>query len=256
MILSFFYSISYNIIMKYRTEQNYNVTLNPISNITIFVEIAKANLIVPKPPIYEDENGRLMENPFHPAYHDALSVYDLQRHLIAFDAIVKLCITLNDKFDEHEYLDAFNIVKKINLVSSTETLTSWFLKNYVLTQNDIQHIVLNTLLTENQVASIFNSIRITRDGQDIHRTPIKNSITTNIDTDAIVIAGYQIVSPIDEIKAAHFSSINWQSWQRCEVSLEEKATAVALYRLDRVVEAHSNDVVQIHQERESRKRAK
>lgn len=243
-------------LMQYKTERGYNITLNTTSNISIFGEISKAKLVIPKPPIYLDDDGKELDNPFHPTYHDAISVYDLQRHQVAFDGIIKLCLTLNDRFDEKQYQQAFAILKNSKLVSSIETLQTWFIKNYVLSDTDLQFVVSNTLLTENKVADIFNSIRVTRDGQDIHSTYIKNAITTNIETDAIVICGYQLVSPLDEIKAAQFSMMNWQEWLRCEISLEEKATAVALYRLDRVVENHSNDVVQLHQERESKKKNK
>lgn len=242
--------------MLHKTERGFNITLNPTSNISIFGEISKAKLVIPKPPIYEDEDGKLHDNPFHPDYHDALAVYDLQRHHVALDGIVKLCLTLNDKFNEADYIEAFRILQINKLISINETLSSWYIKNYVLAESDLQFVISNTLLTETRVADIFNSIRVTRDGEDIHRKHIKNAISTNIETDAIVIAGHQLVSPLDEIKSAQFSMMNWQEWLRCDISLEEKATAVALYRLDRVVENHSNDVVQLHQEKESRKRSK
>ena len=50
--------------------------------------------------------------------------------------------------------------------------------------------------------------------------------------------------------------INWQEWLRCDISISEKATAVALYRLDKIMETHTSDVLQIHQEREARKKNK
>jgi hypothetical protein len=242
--------------MFYKTEKGYELKLIEKANITIFGEIARAKLPIPKPPIYIDEEGRELENPFHPIYHDALAVYDLQRHQIANDAIIKNCVELITKVKLEKYEDAFSILNVCGLNKSNDTLESWYLKNYVLTPFDIYKIVENTLLTETLVSSIFNSIRVTRDGIDIHRANVKNAIQTHIETDAIVIVGHQLVSPLDEIKAAQFSMINWQEWLRCEVGLEEKATAVALYRLDRIVETHSNDVVQIHQEKEARKKNK
>ena len=242
--------------MEYKTEKGFELELIPTANITIFNVIAKAKLIVPKPPIYVDENGVEMENPFHPVYHDALAIYDLQRHQVANDAIIANCVRLKTKVNYDRYKRTFSIVKTSGIDLTNSTIQEWYLKNYILTLYDMSKIVENTLLTETLVSSIFNSIRVTRDGIDIHRANVKNAIQTHIETDAIVIAGHQIVSPLDEIKAAQFSMVNWQEWLRNELTLEEKATAVALYRLDRIVETHSNDVVQIHQEREARKRQK
>ena len=183
-------------------------------------------------------------------------MFDVQRHQIANDAIIQHCVRMKTKVNYDKYKRQFAIIRASGFDSPLTSIENWHLKNYVITQFDMTKIVENTLLTETLVASIFNSIRVTRDGIDIHRANVKNAIQTHIETDAIVIAGHQLVSPLDEIKAATFSMINWQEWLRCEVSLEEKATAIALHRLDRVVETHSNDVIQLHQEREARKRQK
>jgi len=240
----------------YCSLSGHKLALKSVANIAIFSEIAKAKLVVPKPPTFIDEEGRELEHPFHPLYHDALSVYDLQRHLVASDAIVKLCVSFAQDFNLNEFKEAFDIAQSSVFSRTGDTLESWVLKTYVLTDFDMARIVEKTLLTETLVSAIFNSIRVTRDGVDIHRANVKNAIQTHIETDAIIIAGQQLVSPLDEIKAAQFSMMNWNEWLKCEIGLDEKATAVALYRLDRVVETHSNDVVQLHQEREARKKAK
>lgn len=183
-------------------------------------------------------------------------VYDVRRHQVAIDAIIANCIELQTKLDCEQYRESFNIMQSSKFISQDETLEMWYMKNFVLEDIDMVNLVVNSLLTEQLVADIFNSIRVTRDGMDIHSAHLRNAIQTHIETDSIVIAGMQLVSPIDEIKAAQFSMINWQEWLRCELTLREKATAIALYRLDRILETHTNDVLQIHQEKEARKRNK
>lgn len=242
--------------MVFKSERGVEIELIPTANIAIFSHIADVNLVIPKPPTFIDDDGRVLENPFHPAYHDALAVFDVQRHQTASDAIIKCCVRLVYKSDLSKYSDSYQALVDGKLISKLETLEEWYIKTFILTTNDMVTIVQNTLLTEQLVSTIFNSIRVTRDGTDINRVSIKNAIQTHIETDAIVVAGMQLVSPLDEIKAAQFSMINWQEWLRGETSLKEKATAVALYRLDRIIETHSNDVVQLHQERESRKKSK
>ena len=241
--------------MQYTTVKGYTLDLSPIANITIFQYMSKSGLKAPGIPIYVDDNGKEMENPFHPIYHDALIIYDIQRHQVALNGILANCVKLQNKI-QLQYQESFDILNKNNFLDKHETFEIWYLKNFILEDEDITEIIQNTLLTEQAVSSIFNSIRVTRDGMDISKTHLRNAVNTNIETDSLVIGGLQLVSPIDEIKAAQFSMINWQEWLRCDISISEKATAVALYRLDKIMETHTSDVLQIHQEREARKKNK
>lgn len=241
--------------MEYTSELGHYIILNQISNIEVFEYIAESGLKVPKPPTYETDDGRIEENPFHPIYNDALAVYDLQRHQLALDAIVALCLSIKN-IEYIEYKPQFEVLKKSGILDKRETIEQWVIKNYILTDKDMYYIVQNTLLTESRVSGIFNSIRVTRDGINIHEAHVKNAISTNIDTDSIVVYGHQLVNPIDEIKACQFSMMQWLDWLDGKISLKAKATAIALYRLDRIIDTHNNDAVQIYQERESRKNSR
>lgn len=242
--------------MLYKTERGFDVELIPTSNIEIYKSIANENLVTPKVPTYIDEDGKVLDNPFSPQYNDAMAVFDVIRHQIANDAIIHKCIKLISKIDIERYRDSYLTLYESDLLAKSETLERWYLKNFVLTANDMTYIVQNTLLTEQRVAIIMNSIKVTREGIDIFKVNIKNAIQTRIEVDAIIVCGMQLVSPLDELKAAQNSMLNWQLWLSGDVSLEDKAVAVALFRLDKTIDLHSSDVVQQHQEREARKKNK
>jgi len=48
--------------------------------------------------------------------------------------------------------------------------------------------------------------------------------------------------------------VDWIKWYRCEYSLREKATTIGLYRLNRLMESHQEDAVQIESEKRSKKK--
>ena len=242
--------------MLYKTENGYNVELTPIANIEVYKYISRVKLVTPKVPVYEAEDGRLLENLFSPQYNDALAIHDFQRHQIARDAIINKCVRLITKTDLEMYEEPFKALVSAGLVSANESLESFFIKSYVLTENDLSYIVENTLLTEYRVSTIMESIRVTRENVNIFQVHLKNAIQTRIEVDAIVVGGHQIVSPLDELKAAQNSMQDWTKWLSGEISLEEKSVAVALYRLDRTIEMHSSDAVAIAQEKEARKKNK
>lgn len=242
--------------MLYKSERGYDFELKPIANIEIYKCIANSNLVMPKVPIYEDEEGRKLENPFSPDYASAMTVYDVQRHTVANDAIVKMCLKLVTNVNLDIYRDSHEALKASGLINKDETIEEWFIKTFIITPKDMFIIVQNTLLTEQLVSSIMESIKVTREGTDIHRFNIKNAIQTRIEVDAIVVGGMQLVSPIDEIRAATFSMMNWVEWLSGSIQLQDKAVAVALHRLDRVMEMHSSDAVNLHQEREARRKNK
>lgn len=246
--------------MKYKTSTGFEVELKQIPNITIFEYIADCNLVVPKPPLWERipaSNGQPAvwePNEYHPLYHDAMLVYDVQRHNVAINAIVSSCFEISDKSQFDSYIPLYAIAKRF--LSKYETFETWVLRNFIVTDADLMTQVDNCILTEQRVGRIFSSISVKRDGINIHQANLKHAVNTNIDVDAIVIAGYQLVSPLDELRGCNFSGMEWQSWLRCEYTLKEKASAIALMRLDKTIETHNNDAVQIFSEREAKRKNK
>lgn len=232
------------------------MNVKEVSNISIFQFISSLNLVVPKPPIVELDDGRMMENVHNPLYNDALLVHDIERTNAAFFGVVRLCLTLDNEPELEQYRLQYETMK-LHKLTKGMNFEEWVIVNFVLEDaNDTSSLTQLAVLTETVVAGIFNSIKVTRDGGDIHKTQLRNAISTGIETDSIVIAGQQLVSPLDEYRACNETGMSQDKWSRCEYTMLEKATAIALYRLDKVIETHSNDIVQIHQERESRKKKK
>lgn len=236
--------------MHTTTGINYELTLS--ANQYIFIEVSKSSLKAPKPPLwYNEQTDRWMDNEFHPLYKDSLMVYDVARHDEVWNAILKICVKL-PKFDYEQYRLQYSTISTLDI--DNLDIKTWVKKYFIFTSPlDQQYITRNALLCESRVHAIFSSIRVTRGGQDINSVNIKHAIQTGINTDAIVIAGEQLVSPLDEIKACRFAHMDWQHWLNGKYTLDEKASAIALHRLDNTVETHQNDAVQIYQEAQSKK---
>ena len=240
--------------VEFETKDGVELSLTTISNIDIFTYLADYGLVIPIMPMSKLDDGRIVPNPHSPLYNDALMVYDVSRHNAALDGIISLCIDIVDTIPLKQYQRVFERMVAYGIDKGVDTLEHWYIKYVALTDiDDKARLTQLVLLTETLVSGIFNSIRVTRGGDDIHKVHLKNAIRTDIQYDNIVIAGQQLVSPSDEASACIWSLLSRIDWNKGKYSLKEKATTIALYRLNKVVETHNNDVVQIHQEKESRK---
>lgn len=62
----------------------------------------------------------------------------------------------------------------------------------------------------------------------------------------------ELVSPYEEREACRFSNYNWATWE--DLPVEERATCVAHYRLNRLIQAHQQDAISREVERRNRER--
>ena len=249
-----------------RDEQMYIVTqrgirlgIREVPNVLVFNAIANSDntskVIEPKVPMYYiDEQDKWVENPHHPLYHDALNVYATRKELVIFDTILHMSILFDDYLlEKREWKEYYDLLQLQGVLPIYTDERISYLKYFALTSDiDKGNLTKNVLLTESLVYRTFNSIHVTRDAQDIHTAPLRNSVDTNIEIQPIIIGGEQLVNPLDEYLACTESNMNWVSWIRCEYSLPEKAATMALYRLNKIRDIHSDDAVQIQVERKNK----
>lgn len=232
------------------------LAVTEIANIAVFSEITKLNLAIPQIPIYKDEEtGREYENPHHPQYVDSLLVYEARKSAFAFEILLRKCVEFDRRYLR---MHAWQRVKEfINLqkIFELESEEIDFLRFFAFDNPDDRSLLANeVLLTESRVHGIFQTIQVSRGGVDINRAHLKHSVDTGISQQPIIVGNVQLVSPVDEFQTASESGMLWSNWVRCEYTLDEKASAIALHRLNNAIKLHSNDSVQEHAEREARKK--
>lgn len=231
------------------------IRIREIPNLRIFQGIAKSNLILPLPPTYEMDDGRIVENPHHPLYHDALTLYEIQRANIAFEVLLQNAIEFDfAEMNRPSWSNRWKSMQKSKFMKVKDPEHFVFLKEFAISQDEKALITRNAILHEQEVYDIFKSIVVTRNGMDIHSVGLVNSVDINIAIDSIIIEGYQLVSPLDEAKACIAFGMNWIEWQT--YSNTDKANVIALYRLEKTIEAHKDDIVQIESERKSKSKGK
>lgn len=242
--------------MIYTLKSDIPISIQQVANIHIYMGIYKNGIAAPLPPSYTTPDGRTLDNTFHPAYHDMLQAYELQKNDVGFTMLLEKGVTIDKCYMQSPKW------KKIYKANRKNPLLGWdnqseavvFLKNFALTDdNEKQELTKLICLTETDVFQVFNAIQIKRDGFDILKANIRNAVNTGITIDELVINGHQLVNPLDEKAACASSNMDWQKWMDCTYSIEEKAIAVGLWRLESVKETHQNDAVQIESERKSKK---
>lgn len=226
--------------------------LNPISNVQLFNHHQDIDIPVPKVPTYWDEyNDVERENPQHPDYYDAINVYNTRCMNYLFDIIIEKYISIEPSCLENEqWKRLFSILKKQPSLQLLNTEANNYIKYYVLKDIMLKGQLANALvLTEQRVLHTFNSIETYRAGINIHEFDLKNTIDTQITSSTVFLGDQQIVSPLDEYKCCIHSNMLWDKWMQCKYSLDEKASTLALFRLDRTIQLHSEDAIQIESER-------
>lgn len=231
------------------------VNLKEVANIRIYSELSKIHLVEPLPPIFVDDDGIEQENVWHPLYADALNIFAIQKNDAVFSIILDKCVDFDRRLLEtDQWKKMYKFFVNDPVIRSKEPEHILFLKNLALGGSDRFLITRECVLTEHRVFDIFNSITVKRDGVDILKANIRNAVKTNIDMDALIVEGLQLVNPLDEKKACADAGMDWQKWCNCEISMDDKASALALYRLEKIIDTHQNDAVQIESERKSKKK--
>jgi hypothetical protein len=231
-----------------------HVLVREISNIKLFESEPVIPLVEPQPPEFELEDGRILQNFDHPTYYEAMQIYESKKADSLFLSLLNIAVFVDDSYLENpKWKTYYNILRKQRLFDIPEDEDLCFL-NYFAFQADSDKSLLtkHALLTEQRVYNTFKSISIMRNHVNIHEAQIKNSVDTGIQAAPVVIGYEQLVNPLDEFKACREASMSWSNWASCKYSLEEKASAIALFRLDNIIRIHSDDAIQIEAERKSK----
>lgn len=220
----------------------------PCKNSALFNKLTEMNLVKPKvPQYYLEQRDIYIDNPDNPTYREALRIYEYEKSLKSMDAAMLLCVEFQDDIILRESQKS---QYKHNFVRRQDIWLNYIYAN--LNDNDISTILNLCFLTENTIYDIFNVLvmSIYRSGQEILNARLKNAINTSIELENINIVGIQLVHPLDEYNACIDSNMSWIEWQ--QLSNSDKADVVALYRIKRIVDNHSQDEMQIEMERKSK----
>lgn len=239
---------------KIFTSSNYEVEYIPCSNTVLYKGLAKKNFKPPKVPTYIDNKGIVQENPFSQKYADALIVYQKTIELAMADVVLLNCIQFNPIWKTSQSWDICRHIMQTQTVIDNSNLELSFLKYYVFPEyQDYSLLAQEAFLTETRVYDIFGTVHINREGVDIHKAYLKNTIDTGIEVQPLFVGIHQLVNPLDEFNACIAGNMSWSKWYNCEYSLDEKASVVALSRLNRIREIHSDDAIQIESERKNKR---
>jgi hypothetical protein len=122
------------------------------------------------------------------------------------------------------------------------------LKHIILqSPNDINKIVYSTLLTEALVYEYIGLISITRNGVDILTHGLKNPADAHIEISPITVGAYELVSPLHEYTACIEAKLDWNSWLNNGYELNVMAYTIAIHRLNKLIDIHSQDEIQSQQ---------
>ena len=233
----------------------YTITYNSISNTAIYKFLSQRNIQPPAVPTYTDDKGVEQENLFSPKYADALVVHQKNIELAMLEIMFTNCVVFNEEWKKtKQWIDCEYMINN-QFILSKKNIPLSFLKFVVLDNIYDQSTLANKVfLTETRVYDIFGTVSIQREGVDIHKAYLKNTIDTRIEVQPIFVGIHQLVNPLDEFNACVAGNMSWSKWYNCEYSLDEKASVVALSRLNRVRDIHSDDAIHIESERQSKKK--
>lgn len=233
--------------MIYTTNTDVNLEIKVCNNSELFSALTSHNIVKPKvPKFYLEQRDIFIENPDNPKYREALQIYEYEKAIKSLDAALLLSIEKDIDILNHEK-------RKIRNKNIKDENKVWLTYLYsILSIDDISNILTISFLTENQIYDIFNALvmSIYRGGQEILNARLKNAINSTIALDNITINGIQLVHPLDEYTACIESNIDWIKWQ--QLNNEDKAQIIALFRIKRIVDNHSQDEMAIEMDRKNK----
>lgn len=233
--------------MEYTIKNDISLNIRTVNNFELFTMMSEFKIIKPKvPKFYLEQRDIFIENPDNPKYREALQIYEYEKAIKSLDAALLLSIEKDTNILENEK-------RKIRNKNVTDENKIWLNYLYsILSVDDISNILTISFLTENQIYDIFNALvmSIYRGGQEILNARLKNAINSTIALDNITINGIQLVHPLDEYTACIESNIDWIKWQ--QLNNEDKAQIIALFRIKRIVDNHSQDEMAIEMDRKNK----
>ncbi|MCA9381163.1 hypothetical protein KC678_02770 [Candidatus Dojkabacteria bacterium] len=229
------------------------IDVRSISNIDIFN--IQLDIPEPKPPLFTLDDGRVIENYHHPLYNHSIMLYASYKATEIFKNIIKRSVLdIDSKYLlNNEWRIMWENMCLIDHMKPEQEKFAFLLYHLFANDSDREKLIDTVVLTELRVSKFFNSISYVRQGLDIRDANIKNAVNTGIEQLPVIIGSLQIVNPLDEYKVASESGIPWNEWLHGSMSLDDKASAIALNRLDKLVHLHQEDAAQIEAERKSKK---
>lgn len=220
--------------------KNVEIEVPRISNYILF---ERPNLVEPQvPKFFIQSQNRWVENPSHPDYVEGLALFQVQVANYAFNKLLEN-ITLKDNsvLLNKEWRKIYKRILQTSKDSEINEVVL-FLKNFLIVDDNIKTEIINTVcLTETKVYEFFERFTITRFGENIHKVDLTNTINTGIAYTPVVIGKDLLVNPLDEWTACTSSNMNWERWLNNEYSLDVMALTIAVQRLNKLTQLHSDD---------------
>lgn len=229
--------------MKYTTFNGTIFTLKIVENIRIFNLISQQGFKEPKPPKYKikdtPEGPLYGENIMHPKYQEALNLYQTRLALFCQNAALLLCIERNEDIIKGL---RNNPAYRLTNPTNDEIWLKYIFQN--TDENDLSKIINQCFLTENIVYNIFNVLAkgVYRNRRIITEARLVNGLNSTISIDSILVGKTQLVHPVDEYNCAVSSGFSIKEWR--EMPVNDRAETLALYRLAKIIENHSQDEAQ------------
>ena len=214
-------------------------------NHEIFEHIARLNITKPQVPrFYVEESDFWIDNYNHPAYIDAMEVYNHKRMIKAQDTALLLATEIDEEIIKSEKRKP---KYRLRQLPNEDIWVNFLYENF--TEDSLRTIINESFLTENRIYDIFKVLvsSIFRGGVEISNARIKNAINSQIQLENISIFNMEIVHPLDEYTACVDSRVSWLDWQK--ISKPEKSEIIALYRIKKIVDNHSQDEVAIEMQK-------
>lgn len=211
----------------------------------------KPNATIPEvPKFFIEEQNRWVDNPNDPDFHRDLELYE---NYYKPEAAIHFLI---DNYEVEDYQFTPELVFMLNTIKDEDESLEFAYKKYIVFANGIDKLVDESLLTEQRVYKYLEPLQgtATRGGMDIIEHELKFSIHLATTTLPLILGGYQLVHPVDEMACCQDNNINWMTWLGGAYGLDEMAQTIALWRIGRILEAHRSDEAAIHSEQESKKK--
>jgi hypothetical protein len=228
------------------------------------LDLRRAQLRIPDPPVpksYIRSRDTWEDNPMHPDYLAAQKRVAIQRAEIVGLELVRIGCTLLTPLPPDDgwlrrilrYGIAADLIASLDL-SRQEDLRLLYLSVECLRgSQDMAQIVAATVITENEIKESLRLLGIVRNGEYIDEAQTRHSIETGIGSQAIGIGQYQIASPIDEYSACIEANMRWDDWRNGKYEKRFMVETMALSRVRKLIEMHSNDAQQTEAEKNSKK---
>lgn len=221
----------------------YELELPRISNYMLYQKIINdpkfEELPYPEvPKFYIEKQKRWVENPNSAEYLRDIEVYEIAKTNLIIDIVLA-----NIMFDYKQIDD--NQIRALKRSQLNGNLHLAILKYIIIKDHyNVNKLIQEILLTETLVYKYITLLTVTRNGIDILKHDLRNPAKTNIDVLPITIGGHELVNPLYEYTACVDTGLDWMKWLNNDYQLNDMAYTIAMYRLNKLIDIHSQDELQ------------